>query len=242
MMSTSRSSNQSLSPSPLKASKSEPSAKLDEYGWGERGSSDAPRTKSPADSKAGRGRPTSRNSDRHSVSPVANGTINARGLEGREANGRDLADLAPERGREADPEGFVSGEFSPMAHLPPEAACWGGEGGSSPPRSRSPSPSLLADLSRISSGPRSPSPGPRLPKFKDSRSPSKVPIMRDRRSPIREDGGPGSKRSSPRKREKARKSRRAQESPRGFQDSPRYHQDLLYPAENNQEGRYKKRQ
>merc|ERR1719193_310140 len=128
-----------------------------------------------------------------------------------------------------------------MAHTPPEAACWGPEEvGSSPPRSRSSSPSLLADLSRISSGPRSPSPGPRLPKFKDSRSPSKVPIMRDRRSPIREDGGSGSKRSSPRKREKARKSRRAQESPRGFHDSPRYHQDLLYPSEPDQEGsRYK---
>merc|ERR1719234_2156481 len=145
MMSTSRSSNQSLSPSPLKASKSEPSAKLDEYGWGERGSSDAPRNKSPTESKAGRGRPTSRNSDRHSVSPVANGAI-ARGLEGREANGRDLADLASKRGRDGDQDGFVRGEFSPMGHLPPEAACWGGEGGSSPPRSRSPSPSLLADL------------------------------------------------------------------------------------------------
>ena len=226
----SRSSNQSLSPSPLKASKSrfEASTKLNEYGWGEKDAGDATRNRSPSMDKAGRGRPASRSSG--IVSPVPNGTV---------ASGREPEDPTLERGRAGDQSRFTrDGNFSPMAHTPPEASCWGPEGESSPTRSRSPSPSLLADLSRISSGPRSPSPGPRLPKFKDSRSPSKVPIMRDRRSPIREDGGSGSKRSSPRKKGASRKSRRAQESPRGFHDSPKYHQDLLYPAE--LEERYKR--
>ena len=49
---------------------------------------------------------------------------------------------------------------------------------------RSPSPTLRCELSRIS-GPRTPSRDPRLPKMKDSISPSNVRIMRDRRSPIR---------------------------------------------------------
>ena len=60
--------------------------------------------------------------------------------------------------------------------------------------SRSPSPSLIADLSRIS---HLQDEGPRLPKMKDSRSPSKIPIMRDGRSPITEE--PGGYYSSPRK-------------------------------------------
>ena len=49
---------------------------------------------------------------------------------------------------------------------------------------RSPSPTLRCELSRIS-GPGTPSPGPRLHKMKDSISPSKVPIKRDSRSPIK---------------------------------------------------------
>merc|ERR1719232_1143365 len=48
---------------------------------------------------------------------------------------------------------------------------------------RSPSPSLIADLSRLSDRRDD---GPRLPKMKDSRSPSKVPIMRDGRSPLKD--------------------------------------------------------
>ena len=213
----SRSSNPSLSPSPIKASKS---TSLNDQGWEEREHVGVPKRASPILEDARR----STKSGRRSLSPVLNRAI-ARKLDEGEGEGR---------------ERYPREEFSPMAHTPPEAACWGPEeGGGSPPRSRSPSPSLLADLSRISSGPRSPSPGPRLPKFKDSRSPSKVPIMRDRRSPIRDDGGSGSKRNSPRKKG-SKRSRRAHESPRGFSDSPvRYHQDLLYPADIEPEERLK---